>query len=50
MERLSEINAERSGQMLELRSFSSVDDMVRIRGIAEARLQDIQEQGLACVR
>ena len=43
------IGPERAQQILQLRPFSSVDDMTRINGIAAARLADIKAQGLACV-
>ena len=43
------IDADRANQILNLRPFSSVDAMVRIKGIAEGRLADIKAQGLACV-
>lgn len=39
----------RAEQMITLRPFSSVDDMVRIVGIAEITLNNIKNQGLACV-
>ena len=39
----------RAEQMITLRPFSSVDDMVRIVGIAEKTLSNIKNQGLACV-
>ena len=31
------------------RSFDSVDDLIRVGGIGEVKLQDIKEQNLACV-
>jgi hypothetical protein len=34
------------GQILQLRPFSSLDDMVRINGSGTARLRDIDNQGL----
>jgi competence protein ComEC len=48
--RIIHIGPERAGQILRLRPFSSVDDMVRISGIGSARLRDIKGQGLACVQ
>lgn len=42
------IDVDRANQILTLRPFSSVDSMVRIKGIAEGRLADIKAQGLAC--
>ena len=32
------------------RSFGSVDELVRVGGIAAARLRDIKAPGLACIR
>jgi DNA uptake protein ComE-like DNA-binding protein len=42
------IDEVRSQEMLQLRPFSSVDDMTRIKGIGPSRLNDIKAQGLAC--
>ncbi|MGB5946215.1 MBL fold metallo-hydrolase [Paenisporosarcina sp.] len=39
----------RAEQLMQLRPFSSLDDLGRIKGIAAARLNDIKSQGLACV-
>jgi hypothetical protein len=39
----------RAQEMLTLRPFSSVDDMIRISGIGPVRLQEIRDEGLACV-
>ena len=39
----------RAEQMITLRPFSSVDDMIKINGIGEITLNKIKEQGLACV-
>lgn len=39
----------RSEEIIRLRPFSSVDDLTRVNGIANARLNDIKSQGLACV-
>ena len=50
LDRIVNIGPSRADQMLELRPFSSVEDMIRISGIGEASLADIIEQGLACVR
>jgi competence protein ComEC len=49
LEEISQIGPARAAQMLELRPFSSVDDMVRISGITENALAKIKAQGLACV-
>ena len=47
--RIQHIGPARSEDLIRLRPFSSVDDLVRISGIASARLADIKAQGLACV-
>ena len=31
------------------RPFSSVDDLIRVKGIGPVRLSEIKQQGLACV-
>ena len=52
LQRIIHICPERAGQIIQLRQqrrFETVDQMVRIRGIAAARLADIKRQGLACV-
>lgn len=43
------IDLERASQIISLRPFGSVDELVRVRGIGPARLADIKRQGLACV-
>lgn len=35
--------------IIDVRPFSSVDDLLRVKGIGEKTLQKIKEQGLACV-
>lgn len=42
------IDEDRSQQIISLRPFSSIDDLVRVNGIANERLQDIRRQGAAC--
>jgi beta-lactamase superfamily II metal-dependent hydrolase len=49
LQRIIHIGPARAEQMPALRPFRSVDDLVRISGIAAARLADIKAQGLACV-
>lgn len=44
-----QIGEARAEQMITLRPFSSVDDMIRIIGIGEVYLEAIKSQGLACV-
>jgi len=43
------IGPARAEQIIALRPFDSVDDMIRISGIGEVYLNAIKEQGLACV-
>ena len=53
LQRIIHIGPQRSGQIIQLRQqrrFETVDELVRVRGIATARLRDIKAQGLACVR
>lgn len=44
-----EIGPERAQQIVSLRPFGSVDDLVRVSGIAKGRLGGIKAQGVACV-
>ncbi len=39
----------RALELISLRPFASLDDLARIKGIGEARIKDIKEQGLAWV-
>ena len=43
------IGEKRAEELISLRPFSSIDDLARIKGISEARVEDIKEQGLAWV-
>ena len=47
--KINYIAEKRAEQMITLRPFSSVDDMIRIVGIGEVHLEAIKSQGLACV-
>ena len=49
LDRIKHIGPERAGQMLTLRPFTSLDDLVRIKGISTNRLAGIKEEGLACI-
>jgi len=44
------IGPARAEELIRLRPFKSVDGLTRIDGIGPARLEDIKEQGLACVK
>ena len=43
------IGPARATELISLRPFSSLDDLVKIKGIGEKRLEDIKKQGLAWV-
>ena len=43
------IGDSRAEQLISLRPFNSIDELVKIKGIGETYLQRIKEQGLACV-
>jgi competence protein ComEC len=49
LDRIIHIGPERAGQIVRLRPFVSVEDLIRINGIGPVRLREIIEQGLACV-
>jgi len=46
---ITQIGPARAKEMLTLRPFSSVDDMIRITGIGENNINSIKSQNLACV-
>ena len=49
LDSIAQIGPARAEQMITLRPFSSVDDMIRIVGIGETNINLIKSQGLACV-
>lgn len=49
LDKIAQIGPARAEQMIMLRPFSSVDDMIRIVGIGETNINLIKSQGLACV-
>jgi DNA uptake protein ComE-like DNA-binding protein len=49
LEQIIHIGPKRAAELIQIRPFSSLDDLVRINGIGPARLADIKEQGIACV-
>ena len=49
LDRIKYIGTIRAAGMVELRPFTSVDDMIRINGIGPKTLQKIKEEGIACV-
>jgi competence protein ComEC len=48
LRKIKHINVDRAQQVINLRPFRSIDDLVRIKGIATKRLEDIKVQGIAC--
>lgn len=48
LDRIKHIGPVRAAEMITLRPFSSLDDLVRINGIGPSRLADIKSEGLAC--
>ena len=38
----------RAKELISLRPFSSLDDLARIKGIGQAKVEDIKNEGLAC--
>ena len=49
LQRIIHIGPERATQIQNLRPFSSVDALTWVNRIAEGRLRDIKEEGVACV-
>ena len=49
LQRIVHIGPGRADQIIALRPLTSVEDLLAVSGIGEARLQDILEEGLACV-
>jgi hypothetical protein len=47
--KIDNIAEKRAQQIIELRPFESVDDLIRVVGIGEIYLSEIKEQDLACV-
>lgn len=53
LRRIIHIEADRANAIITMRAqrrFRSIDDLTRVAGIAEKRLEDIKTQGIACVR
>jgi competence protein ComEC len=48
LERIAEIGPQRASQMVALRPFDGLADIVRVDGIGEATMRQITEEGLAC--
>lgn len=49
LDKLSGIGPAKAQEIVNSRSFSSVDDLIKVKGIGEVTLGNIKTQGLACV-
>lgn len=49
LQRIKHIGPERAGDVIDGRPYESVDDLEKVNGIAASRIQDIQDEGIACV-
>ncbi len=49
LQNITQIGEERAKQLIELRPFSSIDELTRINGIGSGRLKEIKAEGKACV-
>src|SRR5699024_623907 len=47
---IKHIGEARADEIIDLRPFDSVEDLIRVNGIGDARLEDILNQNKACVR
>lgn len=50
IQKIIHIGPERAQNLIDLRPFHSVDDLDSIKGIGPARIDDIKNEGLACVK
>jgi len=50
LDRIVNVGPSRAAQIIDLRPFASVQDLIRVSGIGEVTLGEILDQGLACVR
>lgn len=49
LQNITQIGEERAKQLIELRPFSSINELTRINGIGSGRLREIKAEGKACV-
>jgi competence ComEA-like helix-hairpin-helix protein len=49
LEKITQIGEVYANRIIEMRPFESLDDLIKVKGIAEKRLERIKEQNLACV-
>lgn len=50
VQKIIHIGPERAEDLIDLRPYDSVEDLTSIKGIGPARIADIKDQGLACVK
>lgn len=49
VQQITHIGAALATELINLRPYDSIDELIEINGIGAARLQDIKEQGIACL-
>ena len=49
VQQITHIGPALATELIELRPFTSIDELVKINGIGSARVEDIKTQGLACI-
>ena len=49
LDKLTGIGPAKAQEIINSRPFSSVDDLIKVKGIGEVTLSNIKTQGLACV-
>lgn len=49
VQQITHIGATLAGELIKLRPYDSIDELIDINGIGDARLKDIKEQGIACL-
>ncbi|MDC3415000.1 MBL fold metallo-hydrolase [Terrihalobacillus insolitus] len=50
LQEIVNIGPERSKDLIDLRPFDSMNDLTKINGIGSGRINEIKEQGLACIK
>lgn len=49
LQKISHVGAERAQLIINARPFQSLDDLITINGLSETRVQEIKQQGVACI-
>lgn len=49
VQQITHIGATLASELIKLRPYDSIDELIDINGIGDARLKDIKEQGIACL-